>query len=43
MICRLSEIVDTLEGIDSVELNPVLVMAAGSGAIAVDALASADD
>lgn len=40
MISRLSEIVGTLDGIESLELNPVLVLPEGSGAVAVDALAS---
>jgi acyl-CoA synthetase (NDP forming) len=40
MISRLSQIVGTLDGIESLELNPVLVLPEGSGAVAVDALAS---
>jgi acyl-CoA synthetase (NDP forming) len=40
MISRLSEIVGTLDGIESLELNPVLVLPEGSGAVAVDALVS---
>jgi acyl-CoA synthetase (NDP forming) len=40
MISRLSEIVGNLDGIASLELNPVMVFPDGAGAIAVDALAS---
>ena len=40
MISRLSQIVGVLDGIESLELNPVLVLPEGSGAVAVDALAS---
>ncbi|HEX6518562.1 MAG TPA: acetate--CoA ligase family protein [Streptosporangiaceae bacterium] len=40
MISRLSQIAGTLDGIESLELNPVLVLPEGSGAVAVDALAS---
>jgi acyl-CoA synthetase (NDP forming) len=42
MISSLSQIVGTLEGIDSLEINPVLVMAEGAGAVAVDALVSSE-
>jgi acetate---CoA ligase (ADP-forming) len=40
MISRLSEIVGTFEGVEALELNPVLVLPKGSGAVAVDALAT---
>jgi acetate---CoA ligase (ADP-forming) len=40
MISRLSQVAGTLDGIESLELNPVLVLPEGSGAVAVDALAS---
>jgi acetate---CoA ligase (ADP-forming) len=41
-ISRLSEIVGTLDGIESLELNPILVLPEGAGAVAVDALASSE-
>jgi acetate---CoA ligase (ADP-forming) len=40
MISRLSEIVGTLDGVGSLELNPVVALPEGSGAVAVDALVS---
>jgi hypothetical protein len=40
MISRLSQVAGTLDEIESLELNPVLVLPEGSGAVAVDALAS---